>query len=81
MKHKKIVSVIEREFLEQEGHDDDPLTFVRITNLALCDSQYAKQQLTQRMIDKYFVENWTCCLGNLTTRRNQKRQTTSGCPS
>ncbi len=57
LKHRKIVSVVEREFLAQEGHDDDPVTFVRITNLALRDSVHAKQQLTKRMIDKYLVEN------------------------
>jgi hypothetical protein len=59
IKQKKISNLIEREFLNQEGHDDDPVTFVRITNQALNDPLEAKRKL-KLILNRYGVENSSC---------------------
>ena len=62
IKHKKIINLIEREFLAQEGHDDDPITFVKITNLASRDPDEAKRKLTQIILNQYFDNLYFCVI-------------------
>ena len=61
IKHKKIINLIEREYLQQEGFDDDPITLVKISNHALLDPVDAKRILSRKILDEYFLTNSTCC--------------------